>query len=1383
MAEFNQHSDLENVMVQQAKTDKKTDRIDTKGEALQSIRNARAIAIKDVTADVTKAYGLTLSTDGKTFDGGDEDLAQKATDELKFVKSVLTRLELQHLEIVNSDKETVDLEGKVTRYFEELVTIIGEEPNPDSPQDLQTSNPYEFWGKKDKEVQKGWYEAVADIASNVTSTKDKIIQKDTEETISPTLREFQDKDEPKKLNKDEKENFVKWIEANRDALRIAILRPVSEGRYVIDTTDFPEDLQGFINNQIGLSDLFGDLTNVVTTWDKDGKRETGILREKETRKNSPLKGGYFAKGGTKYMSIAPGTIVSTNMKDFTYIGGYNQIKPAEWKEPTTKPYKNTGNIDLNIKYKESIQTTLKERNDVATRQENLETAKNSKKIEITDPLDSSRKIVFSMYEDYKTIDQKQRIGYVTTKEENPDSDNQFPNITIFIPLYTTDTFIVSQIDQDGNHEYYEYEGDKSYDFKKKVQELIKQQEENPHRLDDPTKNEPLTVALSTSPTSTENLINTILSTDSRKTFIIFDKISNQKIEINKEEKTVKILDSEISGSCALRAAVRLRDTALNALGITETEKAPLVFAGCKIDVKKKDIDGFMSDITTDSITFENCQIYPDILREILKSPKFKVLGLPYSQFDKRPVGLIQKNKKLTSLDLSHNLVIDDSVITNLAQNIEGKSVTFPNLKSLSLADTGITDKSLEYLNSSLPNIQTLDLSSTEITDEGLKHLSAKKMPKLREISVIKCQNITIEGIIYLLSQPRPLAIHVSESLLPKEKADEITPADGKSRILYTALGEKKEKEQGSNFKVLPTEEKYPAHLTEEEQAEEFWKDLSQLNVLVGSGEIKTMEFTVKEKGGKQDIYLSYTDNAGAHQLRIADSELVSGEKNYEMTIRTAFSEYNLLAHFKLKNGKIYIRGNANRDNSATTYTIFDKTLYLSRKQFAKKELQFPTKEQVQSVLSASDKTVTSPQEIGKGLIYNLLPLTYGFYSKYLAKFAKNNPEKVKAYGRTLLETIKTQFRENYKNIEPAEIITKIDEMLTSSENIDFTATTHYEKGQDDNYTEEKFDKPEYQDWSPFRKFCFRREREMPGFTEWIRGELESYKSELNAQIPETPKPQFNKINWPNKIDGKISFDVTLPTYTADPKIKVLIDITSGETQTWSWTTEEQYVEIGQQNLEQGNKPFKTLLTDDGKIKLRISQTINGKQSEWVDYEALADKNLMKQLEIEKEAQNRKKQKEANEKPDESNDPNPKEITFAKVEKALLETSHPRFSIANSAVFPVVKKTKTVQKTVMAPKNKQMNLKDDPNESGTFDVFFIIDEKNKTPVRALAIEKNDPKMINVFEIDAYNTEKADPLSRIEKNSDPFIFNKETHGTIEVQIYSLLDSLVPAENPAQ
>jgi hypothetical protein len=98
-------------------------------------------------------------------------------------------------------------------------------------------------------------------------------------------------------------------------------------------------------------------------------------------------------------------------------------------------------------------------------------------------------------------------------------------------------------------------------------------------------------------------------------------------------------------------------------------------------------------------------------------------------------------------------VLFDSVLPSppLITDADIKNIDdFPYLKLLSLSETPVTDKSMEYIRG-LANLEVLYLDNTQITDAGLK--SIHNLPHLRFMNLANTK-VTGEGFQYLINVPR-----------------------------------------------------------------------------------------------------------------------------------------------------------------------------------------------------------------------------------------------------------------------------------------------------------------------------------------------------------------------------------------------------------------------------------------------------------------------------------------------------------------------------------------------------------------------------------------------------------------------------------------------------
>ncbi|XP_031794556.1 dynein regulatory complex subunit 6 [Sarcophilus harrisii] len=115
------------------------------------------------------------------------------------------------------------------------------------------------------------------------------------------------------------------------------------------------------------------------------------------------------------------------------------------------------------------------------------------------------------------------------------------------------------------------------------------------------------------------------------------------------------------------------------------------------------------------------------------------------------------SSKLRELNLTHCAQISDLSLAEMGERC--RSLTYLNLRSC----TQLTDCGIEFI-TKLPNLISIDLSVTAITDEALTSLSNHK--KLKELSVSECEFITDSGVKHFC-QSTPILEHLDVSFCLK----------------------------------------------------------------------------------------------------------------------------------------------------------------------------------------------------------------------------------------------------------------------------------------------------------------------------------------------------------------------------------------------------------------------------------------------------------------------------------------------------------------------------------------------------------------------------------------------------------------------------------------
>jgi hypothetical protein len=91
-------------------------------------------------------------------------------------------------------------------------------------------------------------------------------------------------------------------------------------------------------------------------------------------------------------------------------------------------------------------------------------------------------------------------------------------------------------------------------------------------------------------------------------------------------------------------------------------------------------------------------------------------------------------------------------------------VAIPNLRSINLADTDVTDEGLRVLESKADGLQSLELSRTKVTDAGLAHLGV--LTRLRSLVLVDCANVS-EGGVAKLQELLPNCVIVARPQSPQ----------------------------------------------------------------------------------------------------------------------------------------------------------------------------------------------------------------------------------------------------------------------------------------------------------------------------------------------------------------------------------------------------------------------------------------------------------------------------------------------------------------------------------------------------------------------------------------------------------------------------------------
>lgn len=123
-------------------------------------------------------------------------------------------------------------------------------------------------------------------------------------------------------------------------------------------------------------------------------------------------------------------------------------------------------------------------------------------------------------------------------------------------------------------------------------------------------------------------------------------------------------------------------------------------------------------------------------------PKLRTLELAYSSVRDSHMMKLFELSNVTELNLD-SCPVSDLTIKHLTDND-----VLPQLQSLDLADSDITDVGMQYIGAKFPHLRKLSLFYCQITNAGLKHLSGLKH---LETLNLDSRDISDEGMLALQS--------------------------------------------------------------------------------------------------------------------------------------------------------------------------------------------------------------------------------------------------------------------------------------------------------------------------------------------------------------------------------------------------------------------------------------------------------------------------------------------------------------------------------------------------------------------------------------------------------------------------------------------------------
>lgn len=835
------------------------EKIDTLNETLEAIKEAKKEALEDIKADIARVYP-DETPEGET----------KRAQEYKAVEKMLSRLEAGYLqaakeskaEIKPGDEALYEFNDLIDKYFKELRTITGDTNPEEGKIDFSTVDPYEFWKNT-----AGWYEKAEDEKTPGTESfkEDRIEEEGAR--WQDAIRDFQALDKKgnptNKIKEGEEENFQAWIETHREDLRRIILRQIADRKYIIDFANLTgvenptkEDIDAaiadsaskasFIAKNIGLADLFADISQAITVW-KGDKLYTGQINTDYNRKNG-LKGGYFYNDGKDhYLEIWHGAVISTNpadqiaedVKDLLPNDMFEESKEEITpRDPSSFPveqqpkgeqvvkltYKPTKNVQtVGPERAKLIEESVKKRKQILTPdgENTFEVEYKYEKLYGGDTITTPGKTTFEL--------QKPQPEFTDVNAELVYKSKEFPNVEITIPYNKDNSFLLRVKTTKEERDYpratiYEFENLDA--LKQKLGEEIGKPEVA-NKQNGTLKDDEIPVVEldeSCSKETTEKYLNNIdkdgfypLVVSKPGKVIVHSKIpgDNVKVEGKIEKEKTKLTDSDLTPE------------GIEELPIEETTEE-LDLSGCT--VTKESLEKLLAKAPkVKKISFDHSKLNPGdkILFTVADklNGTLEELDLTGAAYDTEDLQYLQSCPKLTTLKLGSSELIGDF-------EIEAYVSKLVNLKSLTLASTSITDKSLEFL-AKLENLgsreeEGLDLKGTDTSYRATMELK-KKLPscniKVSERAERELDELIKEKLEEIAKSYEPKLAEDINRILGGDKTLSVqnTNFNPEKQSIGTDVYFEKEKIASAELRMKVTDEKDEKEIS----LEDLYEDLSK----------------------------------------------------------------------------------------------------------------------------------------------------------------------------------------------------------------------------------------------------------------------------------------------------------------------------------------------------------------------------------------------------------------------------------------------------------------------------------------------------------------------------------------------------------------------------
>lgn len=728
---------------------------------------------------------------------------------------------------------------------------------------------------------------------------------------------------------------------------------------------------------------------------------------------------------------------------------------------------------------------------IQARKTAIETSTNL--IEIPHPDDSDEDFGFKLDNRQKTVDQFQKLEYVSQKFGQ--------NLVITIPLFSPDnTFVIKSIGPDRTIEYFEITGDNAnaaaIATREKTAELLKVQERNPIAGKNEETKQKIVFNDATQETFLEQTLIVLNNYKKQNIFEItlVDSKEESRItfEFNREEHSIKIKNAEKITDEILTKILKLQTE------LTKRLKYPafsLKFENCDLYgiTKPDEIKKLFTGI---EVSFVSClHINAQAIQSLLHSRKLREITLSYSLFDEKALReALEFNPNIRRLNLSGNGTnITDQTISHLFTDGSGKPLIFTNLEEINISDSAVTDKTLDLLLARCPKLVTINVSGTKVTQKQ---------------------------IFKLMALDRPLAIQVSKNMLQGTDLADTQPTFSKTRLTITEKKPEDTEEEQTGPEISPDYdgrlvvlkddwEKVKDKFTDEEKDEQIGgigENPIATGVIVGFGKITDYHLT-NYSGNGGFVVLTYKDSRGEHDIQIGRTGTNFAVPDETPNIKKVNPGEAGFYIMKLIDGKLYIINNTEKTDppKPTKLIVYNdpnqdnrKILTQATEDLIENGLAYPSQEQTNEGVPNGSITGAPEVLINEYAVAKVPYLTRIFLESLSA--TTEGRKRIFGYANSLFEKYKTYLDSEDKdgNVDTPQLAALADNLSSSLGELQ-DAEQEFEGAElNDDMTFQNSDYEEH--WSIFKKFCFRRERELPGFTKWAREKITEYNKELNSKV-------------------------------------------------------------------------------------------------------------------------------------------------------------------------------------------------------------------------------------------------------------------------------------------